>query len=317
MLTGVYFILSSRSRAAVYFCLLILGTRERVGVLFETYLVCRKIFFKLILYVFCYYPFISPYRIYIISSAPEAPLPILVFKICMPIEYHQRTFSLEISHELCYTYMRWNTYEHMDVVRTRLCFYYFHPFLCAQFPQYFSDIFSYLSVYLFSSIFGCEYDTILNHTDLYEYKHGKMLMHLHFCFEGVPTEQTPAAMLKYYRQRKCLTTRQLAESVGIAPATVLMYERERFPIPYQTAVAMAEILEIDRNMLFDEFAQFMDYPYSDRLREIRKAHRLNQATFAEKAGISLSIYSKWEGGSRQPSRKMFRQLVNTYPEINI
>lgn len=163
----------------------------------------------------------------------------------------------------------------------------------------------------------CKYDTILNHTDLYEYKHGKMLMHLHFCFEGVPTEQTPAAMLKYYRQRKCLTTRQLAESVGIAPATVLMYERERFPIPYQTAVAMAEILEIDRNMLFDEFAQFMDYPYSDRLREIRKAHRLNQATFAEKAGISLSIYSKWEGGSRQPSRKMFRQLVNTYPEINI
>lgn len=144
-----------------------------------------------------------------------------------------------------------------------------------------------------------------------------MLMHLHFCFEGVPTEQTPAAMLKYYRQRKCLTTRQLAESVGIAPATVLMYERERFPIPYQTAVAMAEILEIDRNMLFDEFAQFMDYPYSDRLREIRKAHRLNQATFAEKAGISLSIYSNWEGGSRQPSRKMFRQLVNTYPEINI
>ena len=46
-------------------------------------------------------------------------------------------------------------------------------------------------------------------------------------------------------------------------------------------------------------------------------HRLNQATFAEKAGISLSIYSKWEGGSRHPSRKMFRQLVNTYPEINI
>lgn len=126
-------------------------------------------------------------------------------------------------------------------------------------------------------------------------------------------------MLKYYRQRKGLTTRQLAEGVGIVPATVLMYERGHFPIPYQTAIAiaMAEVLEIDRNLLFDEFAQFMDYPYSDRLREVRKAHRLNQATFAEKAGISLSIYSKWEGGSRQPSRKMYRQLVNTYPEINI
>lgn len=142
-------------------------------------------------------------------------------------------------------------------------------------------------------------------------------MHFQFRFEGVPAKQTPAVMLKYYRQQKGLTTRQLAESIGVVPATVLMYERERFPIPYQTAVAIAKILEIDNTLLFDDFAQFMDYPYNDKLREVRKTYGLNQATFAEKAGISLSIYSKWEGGSRQPSRKMFRQLVNTYPEINI
>lgn len=142
-------------------------------------------------------------------------------------------------------------------------------------------------------------------------------MHLQFCFEGVPIEQTPAAMLKYYRQRKGLTTRQLAESIGVVPATVLMYERERFPIPYQTAVAIAKILEIDNTLLFDDFAQFMDYPYNDKLREVRKTYGLNQATFAEKAGISLSIYSKWEGGSRQPSRKIYQKLLTTYPEINI
>ena len=142
-------------------------------------------------------------------------------------------------------------------------------------------------------------------------------MHLKFCFVGVPTERTPAAMLRYYRQHKGLTTRQLAESVGIVPATLLMYEREKFPIPYQTALAFADILEINRNLLFDEFAQFMNYPYSDRLREVRKAYGLNQADFAEKAGISLSIYSKWESGSRQPSRKMYQQLITTYPQINI
>ena len=219
--------------------------------------------------------------------------------------------------KLSYAHFGRDTKQKMYMIRTYFSFNYFYAFPLAQCPDDISYLFSFFIKKYFSSIFRGKYDTILNHTDLYEYKHGKMLMHLHFCFEGVPTEQTPAAMLKYYRQRKCLTTRQLAESVGIAPATVLMYERERFPIPYQTAVAMAEILEIDRNMLFDEFAQFMDYPYSDRLREIRKAHRLNQATFAEKAGISLSIYSKWEGGSRQPSRKMYQQLVNTYPEINI
>ena len=144
-----------------------------------------------------------------------------------------------------------------------------------------------------------------------------MLMHLKFCFVGVPTERTPAAMLRYYRQHKGLTTRQLAESVGIVPATLLMYEREKFPIPYQTAVAFADILEIDRNLLFDDFARFMDFPYSDRLREVRKAYGLNQTDFAKKANICYSIYAKWETAVRQPSRKMYEQLVTTYSEIKI
>ena len=144
-----------------------------------------------------------------------------------------------------------------------------------------------------------------------------MLMHLKFCFESIPIKQTPGTMLRYHRLRKGLTTRQLAESVGIVPATVLMYECERFPIPYQTAVATAKVLEIDRNLLFDEFAQFMDYPYSDKLREIRKVYGLNQTDFAEKANICYSIYAKWETAVRQPSRKMHEQLVTAYPEIKI
>ena len=203
------------------------------------------------------------------------------------------------------------------MILTRLCFYYFYSFLFAQFPDDFTYIFFDLPVYFFSSILWCKCNGILNHTDLYEYKHGKMLMHFQFCFEGVPTKQTPAATLRYYRQRKGLTTRQLAESVGIVPATLLMYEREKFPIPYQTAVAFADILEIDRNLLFDDFAQFMDYPYSEKLREVRKAYGLNQTDFATKANICYSIYAKWETAARQPSRKMYEQLVAAYPKIKV
>ena len=203
------------------------------------------------------------------------------------------------------------------MIGTYFCFNDLYLFSVGSFPQYLSSLCLVFSIEYFSRVLWCKYDTVLNHTDLYEYKHGKMLMHFQFCFEGVPAKQTPAVMLRYYRQRKGLTTRQLAESVGIEPATVLMYEREQFPIPYQTALAFADILEINRNLLFDEFAQFMNYPYSDRLREVRKAYGLNQADFAEKAGISLSIYSKWESGSRQPSRKMYQQLITTYPQINI
>lgn len=218
---------------------------------------------------------------------------------------------------MCYTYVRWNAHQKVYMVRTSLCLDDVHTFLHAQFSQYFADIFFQFSVYRFSPILWCECDTILNHTGLYEYKHGKMLMHLKFCFESILNEPTPAAMLRYYRQRKRLTTRQLDENVGIVPATVLMYERGRFPIPYQIAVAFADILEIDSNLLFDEFARFMDYPYSNRLREVRKVYGLNQTVFAEKANICYSIYAKWETAVRQPSRKMYEQLVTTYPETKI
>lgn len=142
-------------------------------------------------------------------------------------------------------------------------------------------------------------------------------MHLKFCFESIPNEPTPAIMLRYYRQRKGLTTRQLSESVSIVPTTLLMYERGQFPIPYPTAVAFADILEVDRNLLFDDFARFMDFPYSDRLHKVRKIYEMNQTDFAEKANICYSIYAKWETAVRQPSRKMYEQLVAAYPEIKV
>ena len=203
------------------------------------------------------------------------------------------------------------------MIRHHMPFKYLNPLILAQLFQYVTDTLPILIVDHFSSILRSKYNGILNHTDLYEYKHGKMLMHLKFCFESIPTDQTPATMLRYYRKRNGLTTRQLAESIGIVPATLLMYEREQFPIPYSTAVAFADILEIDKNLLFDDFAQFMDYPYSDRLREVRKGYKLNQTDFAGKANVCYSIYAKWETAARQPSRKMYEQLVATYPKIKI
>ena len=144
-----------------------------------------------------------------------------------------------------------------------------------------------------------------------------MLIHFKFCFENVPIDSTPAKMLRYYRKRRGFTIRQLAEQAGIVSATLLKYENDRFPISYHAGIAFAEFLQIDRELLLDDFSLFLDYPYSVRLREVRKAYGLNQTEFAIKADISQSIYAKWESATRQPSRKMYEQLAATYPEIKI
>ena len=41
----------------------------------------------------------------------------------------------------------------------------------------------------------------------------------------------PSDNLRYYRRRNNLTTRQLAEQIGVVPATIVMYENGKNPIP--------------------------------------------------------------------------------------
>ena len=142
-----------------------------------------------------------------------------------------------------------------------------------------------------------------------------MLMHLRFIFEALSDLSTPGEYVRYYRQRRGLTTRQLAEELNIVPATVIAYEQGRLPIPYDIAVLSAKVLQISESLLFDDFCVFISAPYTELLHTVRKRYGLNQVDFAENAGISPSIYAKWESGSRRPSRKMYQQLKVIYPEI--
>lgn len=121
--------------------------------------------------------------------------------------------------------------------------------------------------------------------------------------------------MRYYRQLRGLTTRQIAEKLNIVPTTVLGYEQGRFPIPYKIAVLLAKALQISESLLFDDFCVFIGVPYTELLHTVRKSYGLSQIEFAKKAGISPSIYAKWESGSRRPSRKMYQQLKDIYPEI--
>ena len=65
---------------------------------------------------------------------------------------------------------------------------------------------------------------IFNHTSLCEFYQGKLLLHLTIPFEEKPKANLPGDNLRYYRQRKQMTTRKLAEKLNIASVPVTMYE---------------------------------------------------------------------------------------------
>ena len=105
---------------------------------------------------------------------------------------------------------------------------------------------------------------IFNHTLLCEFHQGKLLLHLTIPFEEKTKTNLPSDNLKYYRQRNQMTTRQLAEKLDIVPSTVVMYENGKHPIPYDVAIKLADVLEIEVSLLYDDFSRFLSAPIPKR-----------------------------------------------------
>ena len=152
---------------------------------------------------------------------------------------------------------------------------------------------------------------IFNHTLLCEFHQGKLLLHLTIPFEEKPKTNLPSDNLKYYRQRKQMTTRQLAEKLDIVPSTVAMYENGKHPIPYDVAIKLADVLEIEASLLYDDFSRFLAVPYTEALKSVRTALGLSQKAFAERIGVVPSYYYKIEEGNRRPSRKAYQKIYAT------
>ena len=146
---------------------------------------------------------------------------------------------------------------------------------------------------------------ILNHISLYQYRNGKLLIHLTVPFEEKPQNESPDTVLRYYRLRKSLTTRQVAEAVYVVPATIVQYENNLHPIPHDIAILLAEVLEIDVSLLFDDYAIFIATPYTEELKRIRNEINLNQREFADLIGVIPSYYYKIESGICRPSRRIY------------
>ena len=160
-------------------------------------------------------------------------------------------------------------------------------------------------------------DSNLNHTGIYLYSKGKIMIHLTFDYKTDEKCTTPGQYLKYHRTFQGLSTRELAEKVGIVPATLVLYENDRHPIKYSTAVALANVLGIDRNRLLDKYTAFVDYPYSTLLKKVRQELSLTQMQMAEVIGIGQTSYSGWEREIRVPRRKEYEKILAALKKLKV
>lgn len=97
----------------------------------------------------------------------------------------------------------------------------------------------------------------------------------------------------------------------MVPATILMYEQNKHPIPFDIANALANVLDVKADLLYDDFAVFLSVPYNKALKNIRMSIGMSQREFAEHIGVIPSYYYKLESGHRRPSRKVYQRMVDT------
>ncbi len=143
------------------------------------------------------------------------------------------------------------------------------------------------------------------------------MLHLRYDFESNEFCDTIGQRLRYYRQLKGYTTRQLAEKVNVVPATISLYENDKHPVKYKSAVAIAEVLEIDKSLLLDDYTAFIDYPFNILLQELRKALKLNQEGLAEAIGVGQTTISAWEKAVRTPRKQDYKKILPLLQKSNI
>lgn len=143
------------------------------------------------------------------------------------------------------------------------------------------------------------------------------MLHLQYDFENSDNCDTAGKALRYYRLHKGYSTRELAEKVGVVPATITLYENDKNPIKYKTAVLLADMLGVERKLLLDEYTTFIDYPYNMLLQEVRKQLSLNQSQLAREIGVAQSAYSAWERAARTPRRQEYEKILPLIKRANI
>lgn len=87
------------------------------------------------------------------------------------------------------------------------------------------------------------------------------------------------------------------------------YEKQFNPIYYDMAEKLAGVLNIDADLLLDDYTRFTRPGFGKMIKEIRVILGVSQAKFSELMGVTRSTVSIWEIELHRPSRKCYEKLM--------
>ena len=127
-----------------------------------------------------------------------------------------------------------------------------------------------------------------------------------------PSEITEIAdKLRWYRYKKALLQREVADYIGVDRSTYIHFEeagRDYYPI--ENMEKLAVLFGVPVIDLLDEYNLFLYNGQVRQIREMRERRNLTQAEFARRLGVPLGTLKEWERGRNQISKASWEKLMS-------
>ena len=121
---------------------------------------------------------------------------------------------------------------------------------------------------------------------------------------------TTADKLRYYRYKKSLLQREVADYAGINESTYIHYENpEHDYYPIDKLGRIAELLEVNVTDLLDEYNRFLYDGQGWQIRKIRKSMGLTQYQFGKLYGVSAGAVKQWESGKVRVTKGTWERVL--------
>ena len=157
-------------------------------------------------------------------------------------------------------------------------------------------------------------DTLLNHTQTYNIIQGKCLIHLKYKINQQELCKNYYHVLQHYREIKGISRNDLGNMTGITVGLIQNYESKRSELYYENARLFADALNIDVDLLLDDYTRFTSPGFGDKIKSIRHQMGLSQSRFATELGVTRSTVSIWEIEYHRPSRAVCQRLIPMWRE---
>ena len=137
----------------------------------------------------------------------------------------------------------------------------------------------------------------------------RILYHM-VCDIFMPREDaTVAERIRIFRLRKNLSCKTLAKRIGMSRYAIMYYENNQSEPLLEDLKKIAIALNVESDRLYDEYYRFLDYPYTDRIKQIRAENNLLQRELGAMLGLTRRAIERWEHGKNTVSRETWEQLI--------